>query len=135
MAAKFGFGSKFQISVASVYTTIAHVTNIAGPGITRETFDASDMESPEGWREHGAGLKDVGDVTIDLNYDPAASTHRALYALLDTAEPNDVRVVFPSGSTLPFKAILTGLNPTTPMADKLTKSVTFKGTGKPTYPT
>lgn len=129
-----GFGAKLQLSISSVYTTIADIKSITGPTTSRETYDVTHMESPNGWREHIAGLKDGGEVSSEINYNPTAVTHQAL---LDTYESNSVsswKIIFSDTSTITFSGILTKLDISAPMDNAMTASITIKVTGEPTFP-
>ncbi|MCI0685726.1 MAG: hypothetical protein L0Y54_00595, partial [Sporichthyaceae bacterium] len=90
-------------------------------------------DSPDQWREFQGGLRDGGELTVDINYDPTA--HAGLLADLEDENPRSYQLVFPDtlSTTWTFKAILTGFEPDAPHDDKLTASVSFKISGKPTF--
>lgn len=113
-----------------IFTAIANVTSISGPGLSRETIDVTAHDSPDGWMEFLGGLKDAGEVSADINYDP--SKHDTLVADFDDDEPRNYQLVFPDSTTWSIQAILTGFEPEAPYDDKLAASLTFKVTGKPT---
>lgn len=117
-----------------VFTALASVTDISGPGLSREILDMTAHDSPDGWREKKGGLRDGGEVSVDINYDP--SVHNSLVADLNDADPRNYQLEFPDSppSTWTFKAILKGFEPGAPHDDKLTASVTFDVSGKPTIP-
>lgn len=116
-----------------VFTAIAKVTDIGGPGLKRDTYEVSDHDSPSQWEEFIGGFKRSGEVSLDINYDP--SVHNTLLADLSDVNPRNYQLVFPSSppSTWSFKAILNGFEPGAPHDDKLTASVTFKVSGVPTF--
>lgn len=113
-----------------IFTAIANVTSISGPSLSRETIDVTAHDSPDGWTEFVGGLKDAGEVSADINYDP--SKHDTLVADFDDDEPRNYQLVFPDSTTWSIQAILTGFEPEAPYDDKLAASLTFKVTGKPT---
>jgi predicted secreted protein len=112
------------------FTTIASVTNIQGPGLSRTTLDVTAHDSPDNHMEFIGGLIDPGEVSIDLNYDPAV--HDTLVADLEDVDPRNYQVVFPNGATWAIAAIMTGFEPSAPHEDKLTATAGFKVSGKPT---
>ncbi len=114
------------------FTPIANVGNISGPGLTRETIDVTAHDSPNQYTEHKGGLKDGGEVSFDLNYNPPV--HDILINDFDDENPRNWRIIFPDPGTTTwtFAAILTGFEPSAPYDDKLTASLTFKVSGKPT---
>lgn len=132
MAGIDAFGTRFQKQVLAVYEDLAHITNIGGPGLERETYDVTTHQSPGAWREFIGGLKDAGEVSIDINYDPA--DHDELVADLEEENPLTYRIVWPDvdETTWTFSAIMTAFEPEAPHDDKLSASMSFKLTGRPT---
>lgn len=136
MAGIDGFGTALQrgdgATPTETFTTIANSTKIKGPGIKRETIDVTAHDSAEGWMEFVGGLKDAGEISLDINYDPA--DHDVLVTDFDDEDPRNYRLVFPDddATTWSFSAILTEFEPEAPYDDKIEASLTFKLTGKPT---
>lgn len=139
MAANEGmaaFGTKLQMGSGNpvVYTDIAGVTEISGPNVDISTIDITNHNSPGGYAEFVTGIKDGGEVTVDLNYLP--ETHKPLTDLLDPAVGTTTlspwRIMFPTGDKWDFSALVTGFEATAPFDDKLTASLTLKISGKPT---
>ncbi|MGW1278014.1 phage tail tube protein [Streptomyces tsukubensis] len=114
-----------------VFTAIASVTNVSGPGLSRDAYDVTAHDSPDKHREFIGGLIDPGEVSIDVNYRPAV--HDALIADLEDDDPRNYQIVFPDvgQTTWSFKAVMTGFEPSAPHDDKLTATLTFKVSGKP----
>jgi len=135
MAGLDGFGAQLKRGDGAgpeVFTAIADPTSISGPGLSRETIDVTSHGSVDGWMEFLGGLKDGGEVSIDVNYDPA--NHDFLVDDFEDAAPRNYQIVFPDPdeTTWSFGAILTGFEPEAPYDDKLAASLTFKVSGKPT---
>lgn len=134
MAGLDAFGIAFQrsdMAATPVFTAIASVTNVSGPEMERETYDVTAHDSVDGWREFIGGLKDGGEVSLELNYDPRV--HDVLVDDFEDAEPRDYKIVFPGGlGTWEIKALLTGFSQEAPVDDKLSAELTFKVSGKPT---
>lgn len=132
MAGLNAFGTRFQKQVGSVWEDIADATGISGPGLERDTIDVSSHQSPQAWREFIGGMKDAGEVSIDVNYDPA--DHDELVSDLDADDPLSYRIIFPDdeNTTWTFSAVMTGFEPDAPHDDKLSASLSFKVTGRPT---
>lgn len=113
-----------------VFSAIANVNSITGPGLSRETIDVTAHDSPNQYMEFLGGLIDPGEVSFDVNYDP--SEHDSLVDDLEATDPINYELTFPEGTTWGFPAILTGFEPQAPYDDKLAASLTFKVSGKPT---
>ncbi|MDX2566090.1 phage tail tube protein [Streptomyces scabiei] len=137
MAGLDAFGTQLQRgdgATPEVFTPLANVTDITPPGIERETYDVTAHDSEDAWREFIGGLKDGGEVELDLNYDPRE--HDSLLADFADAVPRSYKVVWPGTlGNWAFKAIITNFEPEAPHDDKLAASVTYKVSGKPTITT
>lgn len=136
-----GFGTELRrgdgATPSETFTAIANVTTISGPGMSRETLDVTAHNSPDKWMEFLGGLKDGGEVSADLNYDPGEGTHNTLQDDFDDAAPRNYQIVFPDDEQTCWQIalILTGLEPDAPYDDKLSCSTTWKVSGKPTLTT
>lgn len=119
-------------------TTIAGVKDISGPNLSLATPEVTNHSSTSGWREYVAGLKDGGEVTFTINYDPAGATHMnasgGLLYLLDQGSSGSFSLTFPdSGATAwSFTAFVTAFDPGLPVDGVMEGSVTLKITGAPT---
>lgn len=137
MANYDAFGTKLKRG-GTGGTAIAQVTNIGGPGMSVETYDVTSHDSTGKWREFVSGLKDGGEISLDLNFDPANATQKAAAggALFDmtAGTATNYALVFPDSATTSwtFNAFVTAFEPTAPHDGKLTATCTLKITGAPT---
>lgn len=139
MSGRDGFGTQFQrattISPGTTYETIANVTSIGGPDRKRETIDVTAHDSPGQWMEFIGGLKDGGEISLDINYDPAELTHD-IDDDFDDEAPRNYRVIILPGTedehTWQLKGIMTELSDEFPYDDKMGRTMTIKISGKPT---
>lgn len=129
--AAIGHNAKFGIKSGATYTNVAEVTNITPPGWTRETVEATHLNSDDGYKEFIAGLKEGTEATLTINFVPTAAD--ALLTAFETGA-GDYRIVFPSGTVgLMFAGIVTAYEPGELVStDKMTAALTIKATGKPT---
>ncbi len=135
MAGKDAFGtsiSKGDGEAIEVFSAVGNVTSISLPSLERETYDVTAHDSTDGWREFIGGLKDGGEVSFDVNYDP--NEHVPL-TMADTAEtdPSNWEVAFPSGALWAFAAILTSSEADAPHDGQLEGSITLKISGAPVF--
>ena len=135
MAGLDGFGTLLKRGdgeAVEVFTAIANATNISGPGLARNTIDVTAHDSPDRHMEFVGGLVDPGEVSIDVNYAPV--DHDTLVADLQDEDPRNYQLVFPTtpAATWAFAAVMTGFEASAPYDDKLTATLTFKVSGKPT---
>ncbi|MGW6243865.1 phage tail tube protein [Streptomyces roseolus] len=136
MAGKDGFGTLLKrgdgATPTEVFTAIANATNISGPNLSRNTIDVTAHDSPNRHMEFVGGLINPGEVSIDINYDP--DIHDTLVEDLEDEDPRNYQMVFPAPitATWAFAAVMTGFQQTAPFDNKLTATLTFQVSGKPT---
>jgi predicted secreted protein len=127
--AQIGFGSDFKRGIASV----GEVLSIGAPSLSRDVVDATHMKSPGRWREYEAGLKDGGEVSVEIQSKPSSAASQALVADFDNDAAESYSIEFSDGSSWSFDGLITGMETSDPLDDKITTTVTFKITGKPTF--
>lgn len=138
MAGIDAFGTQFKrdSTGAGVFVTIANVSDLSGPSLTREAIDVTAHDSPNQYREFVKGLKDGGEVTLTLNYDPGAATHADLLSDFEEDTLRDYQIVALPGesdeATWEFSALITALGDAYPIDDRMEREVTVKISGKPT---
>jgi len=125
-------------SPTEAFTKIAEIKSISGPGLSADALDASNMASPGGFREFIAGLRDGGEITLEINFIPAEATHKdASGGMLNdykTGAKGNWQISFPDSPTTKWvmPCIITGFEISAPVDDLLSASVTFKVAGQPT---
>ena len=125
--------------VASTQTTIGNITGIGGPNQSRDSIEKSSMDSTAKWREFIGGMLDAGEITVDLNYDGAASGTANDLNTIKTAGTQYWRITMNDHTTAASKSyfqclgFLTSLGHAIPFEDKVTQSATIKLSGAPTY--
>lgn len=137
MSGRNAFGTQFRRgdgATPETFTTIANVTSIGGPARTRETIDVTAHDSPDAWMEFVGGLKDGGEVSLEINYDPTEDTHD-LDDDFDDNDPRNYQIVILPGTedeyTWELTGILTELSDEFPYDDKMSRTMTVKVSGKP----
>ena len=103
--------------------------------MSRELPDATHLGSPGGYREFIGGLRDGGEVTLDLNWLPGDATHDANTGLLSIFNSNNTgknwRITLPTTptTTVSFSGPVSAFEPDIPVDDKISLSVTIKVSG------
>lgn len=135
MPAKKAFGTFLQVYITNAFVTIANLVNVEPVDLSADIIDASSHDSADEYREKLAGLKDGGDVKLELNYDPAATTHKKLEDILATATNfNILYVGAPAGRAAgAFSGIVKSFSTGAPHDGKLTASVVIGVSGKITW--
>lgn len=139
-AAKAAYGTLFKIGDgggSEVFTTIAEVLNISGPGLKREVVDVTNMDSTEGWRERVPTLLDGGEISLDLNFLPETATQSFSGGLIrdlkDGTKRNfQLRFSNTGNTTWTIPAYVTAFEPSSKVDDRLMAKVTLVVSGKPT---
>lgn len=132
MAAVDAFGTVWAMDPAggSTYVNVADVTEIGVLDISAETIESTVHGSPGGWRTFIGGLKDGGELSMSINYDPAL--HGTIFSAIGVDGVTH-RITLPDAgaAVVTFVGIVTGLSVGAPMDDKLTGDVTIKVSGPP----
>lgn len=134
-----GFAGTLKVDISSTYTTIAQIRDISGPSLAADTIEVTHRDGG-GWKEFVAGLRDGGEVTFDLIFDPDQTTHSpsaagGLITLLSAGTKNSFRVSFAdsTATTATFDAIVTAFEPKMPLNDAQTADATLKVSGTITW--
>src|SRR5690242_5957763 len=131
--ASIGYGSHFHIfqtdDSPNDWVDLREVSSITPPSSTTDMIDVTHMQSPGGRREFVPGLIDPGQCSFEMNYIPGSVGELVLLALLDEAPANRkrrCRIIYPNNVTHTFEALIQTYEPTVPVDDKMTATVTFK---------
>jgi predicted secreted protein len=109
---------------------IGDVLSISPVTVSVATIDSTDLDST--WRTFIGGIKDGGECTFEIAYDPSGTDHQALETDIDGAAKS-VSIAWSDSTTCTFSAIITSWSPTAAIDDKLTCSVGMKITGAVTF--
>lgn len=113
---------------------VAYISNIDGPSLSADTEDVTTHDSTGAWEEHVVTILRTGELSLDIVYDPAESTHDAstgLIQFLESRAPVGFEVVFPDTTAWAFAAFVNGFEPSAPHDGALTAAVKMKITGVP----
>lgn len=115
------------------YVTVAQVADISMPALALETPDVTGHDADSAHRGFVGGVKDIGEMSLDLIFDPVAASHISQWTALTNRDYGVFRMTLPDAgaTTWAWRAFVTGFEPTAPVADGLTATVTMRGTGDP----
>lgn len=122
-----GFGTTLSGATTGA---IAQITSIGVPGMEVDDIDVTTMLSTNGWKEFVAGLKDAGEITLQLLY------HKTLTNTIEgrLGEANETwTITFPDSATFACSGYVKSLGIESPMEDKISQSCTIKLSGEPTF--
>jgi predicted secreted protein len=138
MAGIDAFGTQFlrDTTGGGVFAVVANVSDLSGPSRAREAIEVTAHDSPDQYREFVKGLKDGGEITLTLNYDPGNATHQALDDDFEEDALRDYQIIVLPGEadehTWEFSGLITALSDSYPIDDRMEREATFKVSGKPT---
>lgn len=129
-AARIGYGAVFELSQnsGSTWTGVGEVMSITPPSDALDVIDATHMASANRTREFITGLRDPGECSFEMNFVPGSAGDVLLQDVRDDGVRVSCRITFPNAVIWTFSGILTGYEPTVPLDDKMTATVTFKVT-------
>ena len=114
-------------------TIIANLTSIGEIGVESEEIDATDLDSPNNYKEFIAGSKDAGEVSLAGNIKDEAKVEQML-ALAEAQSLEQWVVTYPSGATWSFTAFVKSFKDGEKSVDGLaTFTASLRISGKPTY--
>ena len=135
--AAIGAGADFQRSDdatnTGTFATVGEVIDLTPPNISRDAVETTHMGSTERWREFIGGLKDGGEGSIEINFDPGHAVTASFLSDLNTNTAGYYKIVFPDATEWGFAAIATGFQPGAPIDDRMTATFTVKLTGKQAF--
>lgn len=112
---------------------IANLTSIGEIGVESEEIDATDLDSPDNYKEFIAGSKDAGEVPIAGNIKDESNVEKML-ALAESQSIEKWTVAYPSGAKWVFNAFVKSFKDGEKTTDGLaTFTATLRISGKPVY--
>ena len=144
--AMIGHGTLFEIldldQSPPAYVAVAEIVNVQPPQMSRDALDATHAESTNKWREFIPGLRDGGEVSLEMNFIPKGAGTLKIISTFNSDLPVTCRISFPDGdpdlspptaSQWTFTGICTAFSPSAPFDNKMSASATFKVSGAPTF--
>lgn len=125
-------GMLIAISEASPtsFSTIPEVRSIGGPSGSATILDATDLSSTA--MEFKTGLKDEGEISLEINYIPDNTIHARLRSYFSASTTASFRITFTDtapATTWTFNGIVSGFAVTGGVNAILSATVTIKVTG------
>lgn len=119
---------------SETFATIANIMSITPPNPSRDSLETTKHNDSEMWRTFLPGLIDPGEVSIDVTWDPADTTHDFLTEV--AADKANYQVVFPdtASTTWQFEAFVINWEPTGEVDGLMSGTLTLKISGEITEP-
>jgi hypothetical protein len=126
-------GSDLQVEITSVFQSIPGAEGIDGPTGSKEQIEVTALKDTA--KKFVAGLPDYGEVTFNLFWDPADSTHQYLLTSYQTANKTEKWKIIASdagAATAAFDGQVTGFKWSFQKGAAATVAVTIKVSGNVT---
>lgn len=112
---------------------IAQVRDISGPAMVEDAVDITTRENSS--RVYTAGLRDGGELTFDVIYDPNLATHSTLLNALLNGSVGSAELQTVDVANLydgfRFLAMVSAMTPEMPLEDALGASITLRAVSQP----
>lgn len=119
-----------------VFTTVAEVMDISGIGISVANEEVTSHDSA-GWREFVSTLKEIGEISFELNFNAGATQGFAAGLYLDgiNKTKRNFQIVLQTtvNKTASFAALVQEFKLDAPVEGVYKASLTLKGTGAITW--
>lgn len=130
--ASIGYGSTFELEATiggGDYTPIAEIDNLTPPNEKADVLDATNFDSPGGYKEFIAGMVDPGECKFDMNFLPGSASELLILAARAARKARAARITFPAGQVWTFQLLVLEYSPAAPADKKMTCSVMGKVSG------
>jgi predicted secreted protein len=117
-----------------VFLHVGRVFSVGEVKPTMETIDVTDHDSPAGYREHIAGLRDGGNVEVQYRFVGGEAGQAALQAAHNDGQVRKYRITFPEavGKRGSLAALVTASGTSeAPVEGVLNGTATLKISGQP----
>jgi len=119
-----------------VFTTIGGVRGITGPSFSADVVDTTDQSSTLSFREFISGIRTVGQISFDINYDPDDATHKdAANGLISDLLAGGIetwRIAFPdtpATERFVWTGFVAGFEISAPVDGVLSAAITLQSSG------
>ena len=100
----------------------AEIVDVTPPGFSRDSVDTSHQGTTGAHSHMPTDLYESGECSFDIHFEPG--TNPPIDAAAET-----ITMTFPDSTTWTFTGFMTAYEPSAPLEDKMTGSVTVKASG------
>lgn len=115
------------------FVLLGGVQDISPPSLSKDMIDVTDASSDVEWKEYMSGLKEAGDISLEVLLDHQDSGQQQLRSDFLGSDLHNYRVQFPDGSNWTMAAHVSNLEAATPKDSKMVYAVTLKPSGAPEF--
>jgi Lambda phage tail tube protein, TTP len=137
MPAQLGYGIEVRFGATAAAATasilLGGCTNAPFPPVTRAKIDVTAHDSPNGLIEYMPGMKEVGEIALEINLVPGNATHDHIRLMQDVAMNAQadflVELTYATAPGTPkctFRAFVLGFEGPGPVTEQLTGTLTLQ---------
>lgn len=116
------------------FTQIPGLHKLMTPKMKAGLIDSTQMGQASVFRGDIAGLRDAGEMTIELVYDVTDVTQKLLLSDFNAGTTHNYKLLFPDGSdSWIMSAFIIGFEVVLPLDGLVLATLTFKVQGEPTF--
>ncbi|HWL09551.1 MAG TPA: phage tail tube protein [Planctomicrobium sp.] len=135
MSKRSSKGTTLKIEIASVYTSVAQLISLNGPGPEVQDTETPTLDQVGNEIAHDVtGWVEPGTSDFEIYWDPLLTTHQTLTSLLGAPAVKNWQNQYPVGTPMSYSAILKSLTPAAGVGEMLKASGSMQLTGLATYP-
>jgi predicted secreted protein len=130
--ARIGYGSSFSLETSpgsGTYQAIAEIDDLTPPNEKADVLDATNFDSPDGYKEFIAGMVDPGDCKFAMNFLPGSASETLILAARASRQAYGAKIIFPAGQVWTFSILILEYSPAAPADKKMTCQVSGKVSG------
>ena len=137
MTADIGHSTQMQRSddgtSGGSFASVGSIREITPPALSRDSVDVTAMDSADAFRQFIPGLKDPGEMSVVLEFDPSEAVQTSWESDFNSSAIGYYKIIFPDSTEWGFTAFVTAYEPETPIDGEMRVTVTLKLTGKPGF--
>lgn len=114
---------------AGAFVEVGEVFEITPPEQMDDEIEVSHFRSPDGVKEYIGGMTDPGECSFGINYIPGGATEQAILTAKASRRPVPFEIEWPNGAVWAFNNLIRGFQPTAPLNDRLTATITGRVSG------
>lgn len=128
--ALLGYNTLYEIKDAGgAYAIVGEVTEVTPPNEQASDVVATHLRSPDRKHEYIPGFIEPGEASLSINWIPGNPTDVLLQDLKVSGARRMHRITWPNGVAWEFTGYVKGFEPSAPIDDRMTATVTLKVSG------
>ena len=115
------------------FTLVPGVLDLNGPNMTKDFIDTSDMDVTNRFRTYISGLRDGGQISGELNWNPSHAQHQGMQDDFDNDTLRNWTITWRDGTVCTLAAEVESLEITSAIDAQIKRSFTLKISGEPSF--